>query len=264
MQSGLRKLIAHDSQLKKRLLTDKLYIIHERILSMFNTTSLTKKNIYVTLSLFSLAFVVIAFAIMCICGDVEVFGVSNALRYSWIMYLFIPVSICILVWSIRLLSLKNKIGLLGVVTTTLVLPTLLTFGSFRLIFQVNTSVDFVQDLEEVIQYDLPNNLSAITVDHSTYEEHRLKIENSEEKLIFEQEIRLHENWTDTLLNEIRYTMPALPEAETRDFDYFLVYNETMQTYNQPPANGITQSCYILAYNIDLGSFYVIHYNIIDD
>ena len=122
----------------------------------------------------------------------------------------------------------------------------------------------IQDIEEVIQYDLPNNLSAITVDHSTYEEHRLKIENSEEKLIFEQEIRLHENWTDTLINEIRYTMPALPEAETRDFDYFLVYNETMQTYNQPPANGITQSCYILAYNIDLGSFYVIHYNIIDE
>ena len=228
---------------------------------MFNTTSLTKKNFYVTLSLFSLAFVVIAFAIMCFLGDVEVFGVTNALRYSWIMFLFIPASICILVWSIKLLSLKNKIGLLGVVITILVLPTLLTFGSFRLIFQVNTSVDFVQDIEEAIQYDLPNNLSAITVDHPTYKEHRMKIENSEEKLIFEQEIRLHENWTDTLINEIRYTMPALPEAETRDFDYFLFYNETIQTYNQPPTKGITQSCYMLAYNIDLSSFYVIHYTI---
>ena len=228
---------------------------------MFNTTSLTKKNIYVTLSLFSLAFVVIAFSIMCLWGDVEVFGVANAIRYSWIMFLFIPASICILAWSIKLLSLKDKLGWLGIVITLFVIPTLLIFGSFCLIFHVEKNLDFVQDIEAAIQYDLPNDLSAISVDHSTYEEYRMKIENSEEKLIFEQEIRLHDNWTDTLINEIRNTMPALPEAETRNFDYYLFYNETMQTYNQPPAKGIAQSCYVLAYSIDLGSFYVIHYSI---
>lgn len=227
---------------------------------MFNTTSLTKKLIFIALSVLSLAFVVIAFSIMCLVGEVEIFGVANAIQYSWIMFLFIPASICILAWSIKLLALKNKLGWLGIIITLFVIPTLLIFGSFCLIFHVDNSLDFVQDIEVAIQYDLPDDLNAITVGHSSYEDHRIKIEDAEQKRMFDQGILLDDRWTDTLTSEIRSTMPTLPEAETRDFDYYLFYNETTQAYNQIPVKGISQSCYMLAYNVDLGAFYVIHYS----
>ena len=197
---------------------------------------------------------IVAFCLAGIIGEVEIFSSAGIVRYSWIMWLFMPFPICSILIGKKLKQYKQdylKIYIAGFVCLAL----LTIMGVFRFIGN-GTSYDANQivTIEQKTKLDLPNQVKMITEEWDSYTVSYTKIVNGEET--FEREIKNSLFWKDNLSSKIKGLLPLERQYNLNQFDYFMFYNITLDEYNQYPPDG-EYECIFIAYDCELQRFIIL-------
>ena len=203
-----------------------------------------------------------SFALSTYIGEVDVFGTAGMLRYSWIMWLFVPVGILSILIGIKLKKNNQKYKK-NLIIAFVCVPLLLIFGSYRFLFNDTVSyddIDTIYAVEETINLNLPNEIKVATTKFDSptesYNEIRAKIINNESKVNFEQEIETNPLWQNELGTKIKSLWPTMPQYEVEFYDYFIFYNITTGEYNTYPTDGIYE-CVLIAYDCDLQGLIIV-------
>lgn len=192
----------------------------------------------------------ISFALICLIGEANIFGVAGMVRYSWVMWLFIPVGIMSVIISI-ILKNSNQNFKKNLIIVFICLPLLLIFGSFRFIFNnVSYDVSKIAAIEDKINIEIPHEIKVATNKFDLYDVTYTKITNIDSKKFFEQEIRNSRVWQSELNSKIKSLLPLDIQYETEAFDYFVFCNVTDDKYNQDSINGECEIIFV-AYDCDL-------------
>lgn len=204
----------------------------------------------------------VAFCITDVVGEVKIFGIPGFNRYSWIMWLFIPIGILSIFVGV-MLKKSNLPYRKNIVIACICLPLLLIFGSYRFIF-----TDFSYDpavvpiIEEKVDLTLPDNIKVATDDMGSYRVIYLKINDSENNRTFAQELECNTVWKDTLSSKMGKLLPFDSGLVDTEFDYFVFYNQTTNEYNQYPPDGKSTFTFI-AYDFDLQRIIIVDDFIVD-
>ena len=199
-------------------------------------------------SIFSIPF---AYGLCTIIGEAHIFGVGGAIRYSFLIWLALPVSFAYLFYSGKLKNNGLSYKPHRIVAIICIFLTVL-FGSYRWIFAEISTYDEVNVRFSCkdVNIDLPND---IKVANSIYDDQvvsYVKINNLEEKAKFEEAILQSALWTELIDMEIQYTISYFYVLETLSFDYYLFYNKTTNEYNAPVVSNEAQRCIFIAYDSD--------------
>ncbi|MGN0811941.1 MAG: hypothetical protein ACI4MQ_00320 [Candidatus Coproplasma sp.] len=195
---------------------------------------------------------IVAFSLMSIIGEADIFGVAGIVRYSWIMWCFIPIGVASIIIAIKLKQ-SNQRYKKNLIIAYICLPILLIFGSYRLIFvnQVFTyNNDAVAIVEQSSGIELPDQIKTASYKFDTYNVSYLKITDREEKDRFEDNIETNRMWTIHLGSQIEYLLPYDIQVKLNQFDYFAFYNITTDEYNIYPLNG-QYECIFIAYDCEV-------------
>lgn len=198
----------------------------------------------------------VSFYLMCIIGEANIFGVAGIVRYSWIMWLFIP--ICVLSIFIGLVLKKsNQKYKKNFIIVFICLPLLIIFGSYRFIFNnVSYNVDQVSIVEEKINIKLPDEIKAATIKFDLYNISYVKITNDESKAKFEQELEASPLWQRELVYGVKGVLPIDIQCEVDSFDAFVFYNTENHEYNTAPSKRGCD-CIFIAYDYEMQKLIVL-------
>lgn len=200
----------------------------------------------------------IAFSASCLIGEVEVFGVMGIVRYSWVMWLFMPLGILSMFFG-AYLKKRNQKYKRYIIVAIICLSLLLIFGSYRFVFSDAScyDTDQITSVEEKIGIDFPDSIKIATEKFDAYSVSYVKITSAEEKTDFESAILKNPLWKDELGTKITSLLPQNLEYEIIPFDYFVFYNVTSGEYNTYPENG-EYECVFVAYDKELQRFIVLN------
>jgi hypothetical protein len=218
-------------------------------------------NIFFWMTLISPVF---SFVLISKIGEVNIFGVAGIVRYSWIMWLFIPVGVISVIIGLKLKRSNQKCKK-NFIISFVCIPLLIIFGSYRLVFNsVSYDVDEVFIIEDKIKINLPDDIKVATNKLDLYEISYVKIISYESKKTFEQEIKNNQLWQNELNPNIKSLLPIDIQYESETFDYFIFYNATNDEYNKNPMNGNCEIVFI-AYDSALQRLiilndYTVNYN----
>ena len=195
----------------------------------------------------------ISFSLAGMIGEIEVFGVTGIVRYSWLMLLFIPIGILSIIIGLKLKNNNQKYKK-NLIIAFICLPLLIIFGSYRFIFSntISYNTNKVSIIEDKMGIKLPNKIKVATEKLDLYNVSYVKIIDNECKESFEQSIKSNSLWKNKLNYEIRGMLPLYFQAqyESENFDYFVFYNITSNEYNTLPSSG-EYECIFIAYDCDL-------------
>lgn len=201
----------------------------------------------------------LAFAAASSIGEVEIFGIGGVVRYSWVMWLFIPLGVLSFMIGLKLKKsgLKYKKNLIVAVICIFLL---FIFGSYRFIFNDNFSYDTnrITALETKAKVELvdQNEIKMVTQTMNEYKISYSKIINDEASVVFEQQIQTNHLWENELSSKIKSLLPLGLAYEMTSFDYFVFYNVTADDYNLYPLDG-EYECMFIAYDCELKRLVVI-------
>lgn len=201
----------------------------------------------------------ISLVLVCLIGEVGIFGGAGIIRYSWIMWLLIPIGV--LSFIIGLILRKNKQSYKkNLVIACICIPLLLIFGSYRFVFNTITyDTNKVSVIENQIKLELPDDVKIATCKMDSYiatnkmdsyNVSYIKIMNDKSKVDFEQELDTNQLWQDELSPTIKSLLPVAVQWDTDTFDYCVFYNMTSGEYNTYPTDGVYE-CIFIAYNREL-------------
>lgn len=178
----------------------------------------------------------VSFAVVASIGETEIFGIGGAVRYSWVMWIFIPVGIVSVIISI-ILKNSNQNFKKNLIIVFICLPLLLIFGSFRFIFNnVSYDVSKIAAIEDKINIEIPHEIKVATNKFELYDVTYSKITNNNSKTLFEQKIQNDRIWQSELNSKIKGLLPLYIQYEIEAFDYFVLYNVTSNEYNKDSIN----------------------------
>lgn len=191
---------------------------------------------------------IISFSLASLIGETDIFGVAGIIRYSWIMWIFLPVGIISLVIGIKYKK-SNPMYIKNLIISSVCLPLLLLFGSYRFIFNNNVSydVEYVYAVEMKAKINIPKKIKIATNTFDSYSLSYVKIINEEEVDSFEYEISTNQLWENQLNTNIKKLLPEYVQYELVNFDYYLFYNLTTDSYNVPLSYGDFE-CVFVAYD----------------
>ncbi len=183
-------------------------------------------------------------------GESNIFGVAGIIRYSWVMWLFVPIGILSILVGSKLKNSQQKYKK-NFIIAFICLPLLMVFGSYRFIFSDMVSYDIneVLAVETKMDLDMPDNIKVATMRFDSYHVSYIKIVDSESKSAFEQEIRTNELWKNELNDAIKGLLPIDIQYESETFEYYMFYNMTSDEYNKFPQNDECE-CIFVAYDCD--------------
>ena len=75
----------------------------------------------------------LSFSMVCKVGEVEIFSAPGLVRYSWVMWLFIPIGVCSILIAVVLKS-KNLGYKKNIISGCISITLLFLFGSYFLLF----------------------------------------------------------------------------------------------------------------------------------
>ncbi len=193
----------------------------------------------------------LAFVLMCEIGEADIFGIGGIIKYSWIMWLFIPIGVLSILIGLKLKKSGQKYKK-NFVIALICLPLLIILGSYRFIFNtLSYDINKVNLIENEIKLELPDQIKIVTHKMYSYDVSYLKIINDEDKAEFEQELETNQLWQNRLSSKIKSLLPFDIQLEAEAFfDYFLLYNVTLDEYNNYPLNG-EYTCIFVAYDCEL-------------
>lgn len=202
------------------------------------------------LLLLTIVFLPVSFSITCLVGEVDIFSIAGIIRYSWIMYLGIPIGALTLLFGfLQKKAGQNYIHL--IIVAGICIPLMVIFGSYRFIFrEVSFDVSNVQAIEEKINFELPDNVKAATHNFSGYDVSYVKILDQKEANQFASRIRADKRWQSRLSYENKGMLPFDIQFEIDLFDYFLLYDMKSGQYNICPDTD-EYRCVFVAYDREL-------------
>ncbi len=173
----------------------------------------------------------ISFGLASIIGEADFFGIGGIVRYSWIMWLFIPIGILSIIVGIKLkknnLRYKKNV-VIGIISVLL----LLILGSYVFIFDnVSYNAEGVSVIEKKVNLDLPNKVKITTIDFELYKVSYAKIINDEDIEKFETELKTNQVWQEKTSFTIKSLLPHDIQYEVDTLDYCVFYNITNAEYN---------------------------------
>ena len=182
----------------------------------------TISNIIFGLTLISLP---LSFSLCATLGEANIFGVAGLVRYSWIMWLFIPVG-GISLFVGKVLKDKNEKYAKNYICAFLCVPVLFLFGSFRFVFTDSISYDNreIFALAEKTDTIFPNTIKTATNKLERYKVSYVKITDAEEKIKFENALKNNGLWKNKLDTRIKEVLPLDIQMQTMNSDYYLFYN----------------------------------------
>lgn len=193
---------------------------------------------------------IVAFAFASIVGEANIFGVAGIVRYSWVMLFFIPLGILSILIG-KKLKKNNQSYKKNYIIAFVCIPLLIIFGSYRFIFNsISYDVDKMADIEKEIKLELPNQIKIVTNALDSYNLSYAKIIDAESKTIFENELETNLLWERELSSTIKSLLPFDIQYEVGNFDCFVFYNLTNDTYNTYPTDG-EYKCIFIAYDYEL-------------
>ena len=192
----------------------------------------------------------LAFALVCSVGEVEIFGTAGMLRYSWLMWLFIPIGVLSLVFGKRLKKRGERYKK-NCIIALICLPLLIIFGSYRFIFN-NFSYEAInfEYIEKIVNIEIPNNIKIATEKTDTYSVTYVKIIDKSSNDEFKKLVTENNLWQDKLSTNIKGIVPIYFQNELSNFDCFVFYNLTSKEYNTYPLEG-QYKCMFVAYDYTL-------------
>ena len=202
----------------------------------------------------------LSFSMVCKVGEVEIFSAPGLVRYSWIMWLFIPIGVCSILIAVILKS-QNQGYRKNIVSGCISIALLFLFGSYFLLFARVVTYDEkpIIAAEEKAQVSLPDNIKIASHanDDGKFLITYAKLLDESEKASFEVEISNNEKWSDTLDNRFRGEAPGIISYEAYTFDYFVFYNATLGEYNTFPKAAGSYECVLIAYDKEVGRILII-------
>ena len=186
--------------------------------------------------------------VMSFLGDVNTFSSAGFLRYTWIMWLFLPIPIITFILAL-LLKKNNQKYVFRIVVAIIVTFLLFVFGSYRFLFNSVLSYDprLVDAVEEKMGLDLPESIEVGAMDRGNCLEICVKITDDKERQEFERKISNEQMWTSDLNNGIGYLLP--PDYQMRykngSYEYVIFYNVTENKFNEYPTNENCEYIFVL-------------------
>ncbi|HHU55926.1 MAG TPA: hypothetical protein GXZ48_04470 [Acholeplasmataceae bacterium] len=197
-----------------------------------------------------------SFALTSVIGEANIFGIAGIIRYSWIMWLFIPIGMLSILIGIKLKKNNQKYKK-NFIIAFICLPLIIIFGSYRFIFNsVSFDTDKVTTIENEIKLELPEQIKIATIKMDSYNVSYLKIINNESKEKFENELKKNQLWEKELSSKIKSLLPFDIQYEIETFDYFVFYNITNNEFNIYPLDG-EYECIFIAYDYELQRLIII-------
>ena len=201
----------------------------------------------------------------------------DMLERMWMFFLFLPIPLSSLVLGIicKLRGYKTvKNIVIGIIFSLL----LFGFGSFSFLFRDMYSRDFtyVTQIEKKISFDLPNTGKIATMELTGWRDgeentvfptftHQSDITFTSEEEIseFNHRIKNSEHWLSWVNTPLRGLLPSghsSPQS-LNQYDYFMIYNVDLGSYNTLPKASGAYEFIFLAYNMQGGTMVVIDYSL---
>lgn len=202
-----------------------------------------KKYLPVFLLVITIFAAPLAFTLCTEIGESDFFSLPGIIRYSWIMWCFIPIPILLFCVGIKLKKSSYK------VVACVVIIILIILGSYKFSFSEKFKYDkeIVASTSKIVQVYIPENVKVGTEKNTDYTISYVKILDDSEKEIFIKSLS-DDKWVNRLNSPIFNSIPYTPQLLMNSFDLFLFYNLTNQEYNQYPfANGMYE-CILIAYD----------------
>ncbi len=202
----------------------------------------------------------LSFSMVCKVGEVEIFSAPGLVRYSWVMWLFIPIGVCSILIAVILKS-KNLGYKKNIISGCISIALLFLFGSYFILFAHVVTYDEkpIIAAEEKASISLPDDIKIAS--HAKGENKfsitYAKLLDESEKASFEAEISVNSKWSDTLDNRFRGEAPDIISYEAYTFDYFVFYNATLGEYNTFPKAAGSYECVLIAYDKEVGRILII-------
>lgn len=216
-----------------------------------------KKTLSILLFILSIAVVPLSFYVACLVGEISVFGITGVVKYSYIMYAFIPVCLVSLFFAIYGIKIKLSKGiyLKNLIASIICIVVLLAFGSYRFMFSDSVKYDDferITSVEQMIRIELPHNVESITqLDEQTQTTY-VKILDEAQKIEFEKSISESEVWKPNLNLNIQSSLPVSIKADSYNDSDFVFYNATTNEYNLMPNLEKDNQIIFMSYNSDIG------------
>lgn len=218
-----------------------------------------KKNRILGNALFWITLItpMISFSLVCKIGETDIFDIAGIIRWSWVMWLFIPIGILSILIGFKLKKSNQKYKK-NFIISFICIPLLVIFGSYRFIFDdvVLYDVNKVSIIENKINIKIPDNIKVATLRQDLYEKTYVKINDNDSRYVFEQEIINNQLWCNTLNFQIKCLLPIYVQHETEVFDYYIFYNITNDEYNKLPDNSVYE-CVFIAYDCDFSRLLIV-------
>lgn len=192
-----------------------------------------RKNIVSNLLFwFTLISPCIAFSLAALIGEADMFTVLGIVRYSWIMFLFLPFGILSFFYSMHLKK-NNKKYKKNLIIAMICVPILVLFGSYRFIFSNVISFDnaYLNKFETQLNISFPKSIKTATriTDscHITY----AHIESKNEQTSFYSMILDNSQWSNYLEEQEKNKLPQIILYEISNFGYYFFYDVTNSKYD---------------------------------
>ncbi len=210
----------------------------------------------------------LSFYVTNVVGETEIFGVYGILRYSWVMWLFIPIGVFSIIIGI-ILKRNNQKYKKNLIIAYICLPLIVIFGSYRFLFNDVVSYDntsYLASVETKINIVLPKDIKAATEEQNNYRISYVisyvKVFDSEDNIAFKNDIEVNSLWRKELSTKIKNLLPFGIKEETKLYDCYVFYNVTKNEYNNYPSDG-KHECVFLAYNYKLQKLMILDNFVVD-
>ena len=201
----------------------------------------------------------LGFALSCLIGEVDVFGIAGSIRYSWVMYLFIPISLLSFACGIA----KRRNGQKArkdIIIACITIPLLLFFGSDCWIMKdsLDYSIVPLNRIEEKADVDLPEDVKVATMKYEEYTLSYAKLSgtNADE---LEHTLSKSSECVKYLSLSVKGSLPYMMQAQLGGYEYFRFYNCTTKSVNVDPTEPGKHNCVLIAYDVDLGRLMILDY-----
>lgn len=216
------------------------------------------KKIAIAVFILTIISIPLSFTISCVVGEVDIFGSSGFLRYTWISLLFIPIGILSLCLFF-IFNKQNKGYKFNLVSGLICIPVLLFMGFFPTEMVDFDKMEEVRIVENKIDMSLPDKMKTVTEYFDDCTITRAKILSEKEKKDLDHFVMYDGKWTSKLNSLIKNSLPEYLQYEIfSDFEYFLFYNETLAEYNSYPTMEGEFKCVFIAYDTSVGKMMIIN------
>lgn len=206
----------------------------------------------------------VAFSVAAFIGEPDIFGVGGMLRYIWVMWLFAPLYLIPIFYGIHKKKRFEPFVQYFAITAVM-LTFLLLFGSYRFFFSgvFDYSTDRLSYIEGFADVEIPDQVKMVTEhfenmqDFDPYYVSRIKITEAVEADAFEKAMAQDDRWVLQLPTAVKGLLPSYHQMEMQQFDCYMFYNITDNTYNSFPTADYN-NCILLAYDAELNYLFVLN------